>query len=231
MRQPSRVRFGKGRVLVAVFFLIALTSPVWLPWPGSFLVVRDRFERADCLVPLQGDSYFRFKKTVELLEQGYANWIVISTTPERAEELRDYYFFHDRVRGLADLPPDEVARLEFQSLGADPKKILFTDFEVTSTYDEAVATRRLMEKRGLRSLILVTSGYHMRRALWVFRAVFRESGIRIDHVTARHPLKDSEHWWRKERDVKEMILEYASIGQNFFYHFLLGRGRTAFDTF
>jgi hypothetical protein len=55
--------------------------------------VKDNFQYADCIVPLQGDTYFRFKKAVQLYNQDYAKNIVISIVPEREKELKEYYEF------------------------------------------------------------------------------------------------------------------------------------------
>jgi len=223
----------KNRLVLILFILVVIgaTYRLWLPLPATCLLMKDNIRKADCIVLLRGDAYFRFKKAVELYDEGYSKRIVISILPEREEELREYYHFKNRVLGLKDIPPKEFTLKAFRYFGKNPKGILFTDKTVTSTYDEAVATRDYMLKEKLRSLILVTSTYHTRRALMIFRMVFRGTGIKIYNCTARNEAYRPDSWWRSEKDVKAVSLEYMSIPYNFFYHFLLGKKRTRFDSF
>ena len=118
----------------------------------------------------------------------------------------------------------------FHYFEKDAQGIQFTGVEATSTFDEALAAKRLLEEKGYRSLILVTSTYHMRRALLIFEWVFRGSGIRIDHATAPAEIYDPEHWWTHERDIRRLAEEYPSLLVNFVYHVLLGKQKTSFDT-
>ncbi|MDD5218168.1 MAG: YdcF family protein [Candidatus Omnitrophica bacterium] len=217
-------------LFTTVFALIIVTVRWWIPYPGLFLVPQDEFGKADCIVILQGDNECRFPKAIELYEQGYAPRILLSPVQEKESLLRDYYNFENRIMGLPDMSSKERASKIFAYFGKDEKDVFYTDREVTSTFDEAAATRHWMLARGYRSFILVSSTYHMRRALMIFRFVFRGTGVRIDHATAANPLLNPARWWTKERDVKGVLMEYVSIVYNVFYHFILGKGITSFDT-
>lgn len=217
--------------VLILLIIIIITYGLWLPVPGTFLLVKDNIQKADCVVPLGGEPYFRYKKAVELYEQGYSKNIVVSVTPERQEELREYYNFKYRLLGIEDLSPRELASRGFKYFGKDSHGLYFTDYEVTSTYDEAVATRDLVLKKGFKSLILVTSTYHMRRAMMIFHFVFKGTGVEIYNCTAESVLWNPRQWWLKERDLKVISQEYLSIAYNIFYHFILRKGRTSFDTF
>lgn len=227
MKTPSIVKLS---VFILIFIFI-VSYRMWLPIPGTFLLVKDDIHKADCIAPLVGDTYFRLKKVVELYNEGYSKNIVVSVLPERGEELREYYNFKNRVLGLKDMAPGEFYLKALEYLGLKTKDIYFTEHEVTSTYDEAIATRDFMLKKGFKSLILITSTYHMRRTLAIFNLVFKGTGIKIYNCTARNLKYDPDHWWLKERDVKAISLEYLSIAYNIFYHFILRRGRTEFDTY
>lgn len=220
----------KLSVLVLIFVII-VTCGLWLPVPGTLLLVKDNINKADCIVPLGGDPYFRYKNAVELYDQDYSKNIVISVTPERKEELWEYYNFKYKLLGVKALLPRELALRAFKYFGKDPKNLYFTDHEVTSTYDEAVATKDFMLKKGFKSLILVTSTYHMRRALMIFKFVFKGTGVKVYNCTAENVLWNPRKWWLKERDLKVISLEYLSIAYNIFYHFILRKGKTSFDTF
>jgi hypothetical protein len=215
-----------GWLLVLITAGAVLSARYWLPLPGTFLQVPDRIEKADCLVPLRGDDFFRFQKTVDLFSEGYSPNIVLSVTPEVSKK----YDLGYRVAGLDKIPGKDLTFKYFEYFGKNPERIFITEFEVTSTFSEAVATRKLMEKNGFKSLILVTSEYHMRRALWIFRWVFQGTGIEIYNATADSELFDPSVWWRKERDVRRVAEEYGSFVLNFIFYIVLGKQSTGFDT-
>jgi len=231
IKMKNRRIIVKIVIFIALFALLIVSWRVWLPIPGIFLSVKDNIQEADCIVPLRGDIYYRFNKAIELYNGGYTKRIVISVLPERSEDSQDHNDVILRIYGVDKVSPREFALMAFKYFGKDPKGIYFTDNEVTSTYEEAVTTKDLMLKKGLKSLILVTSGYHMRRALMIFNRVFRSSGIKIYNYTAGRELINSHRWWLKEDEVKMVIQEYLSIGHNFIYHFLLKEKRTSFDSF
>jgi len=217
--------------LLIFFAVLVGTFPLWRVFPGTFLLMEDELKRADCIVVLRGDAFFRFKKAAELFQGGYADSIVLSPLPERRSELGEYYQFKNRVLGVPDVTVEEYVERAFEFFGQDTNKVHLTDVEVTSTFDEAVATKAWMLERGRKSFILVTNGYHMRRAMIIFGLVFRNTGIRIYPVTANDSIHHPQYWWQRERDVKSVFGEYLAIGFNLIYHFLLQKGTTSFDTY
>lgn len=224
------------KIVIAVLLLsivstgLALTYAAWLPLPGTLLLPKDNIREADCIVPLAGDTYVRFAKAAELYKRGYSKSIVLSIEPDREKRFDDRHFMV-RLFLSKDISEKEFTAAALKFFGIEPDDIHFTRQEITSTYEEAVATKEQMISQGLESLILVTSPYHTRRALMIFKRVFKRSGIVIYHSTANDALYDPHHWWKRERDVKKIFEEYVSIVYNFLYHFILGKGRRAFDTF
>lgn len=228
MKKKEKKQKSGGLPFVLILLVAGafLSAPYWLPWPGTFLQVPDRLEKADCLVPLRGDDFFRFQKTVDLLSEGYSENIVVSVTPGISKK----YDLAYRVSGLDKASAKDLTLRFFDYFGKNAERIFFTEFEVTSTFSEAVATKELMRKNGFKSLILVTSEYHMRRAFWIFKWVFQGTGVEIYNVTADSELFDPSKWWQKERDVRRVAEEYASFAVNFIFHVILGKGSTGFDT-
>lgn len=221
---------AKPLIFIFLLLLIILSYKVWLVLPAKFLLVRDRIGKADCIVPLRADTYFRFKKAMELYNASYAKTIVLSCELEKEEELKEYYNFDTRILGLKDISSRELALAALKYFGKDAQGVYFTTIPVSSTYDEAAAVKKLMLDKKFKSLILVTSTYHARRALLIFRLVFRGTGIRIYNCTADNKLYNPARWWLKERDVDTVLREYMAIVYNVFYHFLFKKGRTPFDT-
>lgn len=221
---------SKVLVWALILALLVLTYKIWLPLPGTFLLVKDNVGKADCIVPLGGEESSRYKKAVGLYNEDYAKMILLSVPPESKTEPAEFYNFERRMRGLKDISNKEFALNAFQYFGKNGKDIYFTDMTSTSTFDEAVAAKLYMMRHGLRSLILVTSTYHMRRSLLTFKLVFAGTGIKIYYATAKSELYDPYRWWRSEKDVKMVFAEYLYIVYNLMYHFVLGKGTTSFDS-
>ena len=129
------------------------------------------------------------------------------------------------------MTPKEFALAAFKYFDIDSENIFVTDFEITSTFEEAVAAKKFLSEKGFKSMILVTSTYHTRRALMLFNFVFRGTGIKIYNSTAENILYRPEAWWRKEKDAENVIREYIAMTQNIIYHFILKKGRTSFDAY
>jgi uncharacterized SAM-binding protein YcdF (DUF218 family) len=204
---------------------------LWLPLPAKFLLLKDNIQKADCIVPLEGDLYYRLTKAVELFHNGYSKNIVISLLPEAETDTRDYCAAKMRIYGIKDIPRKDFALKALKYFGKDEKGVFFTDSEVTSTYEEALATKAFMLKNELKSMILVTSQYHSRRALMLFSTVLKSSGIKIYYCTAGRENLMPEEWWSREGEIKSILQEYLSLIHNAIYHLMLHKKRTSFDTY
>ena len=105
-----------------------------------------------------GEPADRILTAVELVREGKAPVLVLSSAP---------YLLNDQFRGDSELiahwlrrwnlPPGELVRLPL----------------CRNTHDEALETAALMQQRGWKRIILVTSAYHLRRA----EAAFRHAGV------------------------------------------------------
>ena len=83
------------------------------------------------------------------------------------------------------IPEGELLAKRASLLGVPKKAILLTE-KVCNTADEAMAARKLLRfnKEKRKCIILVTSAYHMRRALMLFeRAGFTVVPYRVDYQT------------------------------------------------
>ena len=209
-------------IFTLVSLCLVLSYQIWLPFPARFLLVKDEIQKTDCIVPLRGEDYFRFRKAVELFNSGYSKELVVSIISE--ESVQTKYNMDRKIFGWDRLSERELALKYFQYFGKDAEGVNFTDVKIISTLEEAVATKQWMHRKAFRSLILVTNGYHMRRALLLFKLVFKGSGIKIYHATAETEIYDPQHWWRKTRDAKAMITEYVSLCYNLLDYFILKKG-------
>jgi uncharacterized SAM-binding protein YcdF (DUF218 family) len=155
--------------------LIALLLCVWavVAWGAArFLIVDTPLSRADVIVVLSGSAVYkeRTERAAEYYRQGLSNRILLTNDNLRGEwssaEQRNP-FFYERAR-------DNLLRL-----GVPAERVQVLHKPVANTYDEAEALKEYAVANNLRSLLVVTSAYHSRRALWTLRRAFAGTGIEI----------------------------------------------------
>lgn len=174
----------------------ALFPKMVLQAVGDFLIVNDPLEPVDAVVAISGDGTGeRARKAAQLVVQGYGRWIILSGS-----------------RGKSTWDMVDVAL----AMGIPRERILVDD-RSESTLDNARHSAALMEAKGLRRAIVVTSEYHARRAAWVFRSVFRSRRLDVRVVSARNEYFHMERWWTWPENRVFVLREYAKLGA-----FLLG---------
>lgn len=161
---------------------------------GRILVVRD-LHQADAIVVLVGETDRRPALALELLRQGYAPRVLLDASP-------DVRLYHWTAAEIAEqyihtLPPEIAASVSVCRESA------------LSTMDEARQAGRCLDAVGARSVLVVTSEYHTRRALSVFRHAFpgREIGV----AGALEPDQFGVRWWRHRQWAKVTLNEWARL--------------------
>ncbi|HYG81627.1 MAG TPA: YdcF family protein [Pyrinomonadaceae bacterium] len=188
----------------AGLFLLAWSLAAW--GAARLLVVRAELARADALIVLSGGSFYeeRARHAAELFAEGRAPLVVLTDDGLRgpwSDEL-------ERNPTYAELEAEELARA-----GVPRESVSVVPELVSSTYDEAVRVRDYARARGLRSVLVVTSPYHSRRALWVWRLVFRGSGIEVglDPATEGAQSPPAATWWWHLRGWRAVAFEYPKM--------------------
>ena len=188
----------------ALLTLIIGNLIAWIA--AGALIVRSDLAHADVLVVLAGSSTYleRTRHAAQLFNEGRAPRIILTNDNQKSgwsAERESNPLFVDRA---AD---------ELTHRGVPQEKIEIVPGIVSSTYDEAVALREYAAKKNLRSIIIVTSAYQSRRALWTFRRVFRNSGIGIglDPVEPGEQSPRSTTWWRYRLGWEMVPGEYLKI--------------------
>jgi len=96
---------------------------------------------------------YRMEKALEVYRGGYAGWIV-TCGGQGANEPR----------------PEADAMAEYLIARGVPDDRILRDTSSANTVENLQNAKALMEARGLSSAIVVTSDYHIERALWLARA-------------------------------------------------------------
>lgn len=201
----SRVRpSGASRFRrVAVVALVLWPFAAW--GAARVLVVRAELERADALVVLSGSAAYR-ERTAEaarLYREGRAPLVLLTDDGV----LGGWSEAEQRNPRFVELA---VAALRRDGVPAESINVL--DARPTSTHDEADAVRVYAAGRGLRSLLVVTSAYHSRRALWTWRRVFRGSGVQVGLEPAEGGRAPGVWtWWLSATGWRQVGGEYAKM--------------------
>jgi len=172
-----------------VIVLLACVPLAWFHEPlligiGQWLVVENSIEKADLVVALGGDRR-RQEEAVRLLHQGQAGWITFLG---------------------ADVRPND-----YHCLDVPAKQILDPTIPSYTTFDEAMTTRTVAQQHGFKSILIVTSLYHERRALWVFKKVFQGTDVTLQ-VTSSPENFPLHTWWKTYIGRKMVLFEYLGLG-------------------
>jgi uncharacterized SAM-binding protein YcdF (DUF218 family) len=174
--------------LVVAAALAAWSLGAWAA--AGWLVVREELPRADALAVLAGSATYveRAQRAAELYREGRAPRVVLTN-----DGLSGGYSAADDANPLFV----ERAARELCAAGVPADVIEVVPQTVSGTFDEVVRLRAHAEARGYGSLVVVTSGYQSRRALWTLRHVFDGSGIRVgvEPVETGRQTPRPYAWW------------------------------------
>ena len=186
---------------IAAFLVLAAI------WFSGLLAFADRVQNqtparapkpAQGIVALTGaGSNERLGAAVGLLEDGYGRRVLVSGV-NRLASREDIRNVSRAVRRLYDCCVD---------LG-------FTAADTVGNARETADWARAMRYR---DLIVVTSDYHMPRAMLELNAVLRGTGVTAQSYAVATPALKSKNWWRNPRAARLMVLEYCK------YLAILGR--------
>jgi uncharacterized SAM-binding protein YcdF (DUF218 family) len=96
-------------------------------------------------------------------------------------------------------------------LGVSPDRVTIVPLTTPGTYGEANAVLDFARRAHIQRLIVVTTPYHTRRSLAVFRKVFDGSGIEIGIEPARSSPARPERWWATPYDRAYVAYEWAAL--------------------
>src|SRR6266498_3782949 len=174
--------------LAAVFLLGGLL----LTTSGSFLVVNNP-QHADVIVALAGETDRRPIRAVELLRAGYSNRLLLDVPA--AAKIYDQQTIDVAQRYVNGLP--------------DHAKITTCPIVGLSTKTEAQDVVRCLGRTTGQRILLVTSDYHTRRALSIFRRELKGSEISV--AAASDPAQFGGQWWKHRQWAKVNFDEWAKL--------------------
>ncbi len=159
---------------------------------GQCLITEDQLHPADAILVLAGDTRKgdRVRQAVNLYKRGLAPLLVLSGTPVgfRTHEA-------DIMRGLAEylaVPSDHLLGVKHDS---------------ESTWEEAGVIVPVLQRKGLKEVILVTSNYHTGRAKRIFEKAAGPAGPRFLASPVDDGYFHPDGWWMHRKDAKTFVYE------------------------
>jgi uncharacterized SAM-binding protein YcdF (DUF218 family) len=177
------------RVLAALMIMVMI-------WGVGLLAFASRVDQStppadppvsDGVVALTGASDARITAAMKLLETGKGRRMLISGVNPQASRAD--------IRGVAK------ATQRFYDCCVD------LGFQAMDTVGNARETATWAQTNGFHSLILVTSDFHMPRAMLELRAALPDA--QITPYAIRTNELDAKHWWRSREGWRRIVLEYT----------------------
>ena len=178
----------------------AIIAAALFAYAGRWLAATDAPQPADVLVVL-GGAFERTLYAADLYQSGYSKRLYLSH-PRRENG-------HRLLEELGVHIPNEreISALILQRKGVPAADILMFPRPVLSTADEAMLLAQLLEPTE-KTLLVVTSAYHARRARLVFEHTLEGRGIRVLVVATPYDRYDT-HWWKDQDSARQTVLELA----------------------
>ncbi len=161
--------------IVLVALIVSLS--IYLQ-PNSFIgcgekpVPETSCDKADAIIVVSGgDTIARTQAGIDLYQNGWASALVLSGAAQDTSG------------------PSNAAAMKLLAVEAGvPQSVIFIDEEALNTQQNAENSQSILEENNFNDVILVTSGYHQRRASLEFNRS-------ADNMTIRnHPLTSDEDW-------------------------------------
>lgn len=177
-----------------VLLIIALggfASVLFSDVPARWLILEDPPGPVDAAVALGGDPYYeRTFMAAALVRSGQARLLILT--------------------GGEPGPGDSAASLEEKAIewGVPPERIR-SETGSRSTREEMLGVAPILRQEGIRSVALVTSPYHQRRAYLAARRAW--PGVVILNRPASPSIWSSREWWRDRFTRRVVLSEYQKL--------------------
>lgn len=177
-------------LLAAIVLGVAVFHSAILAFFGSFLVHADPPRRADVAVVLAGDaSGNRILKGAELVRSGDAPVALVSGPA-------GLYGYHE----------SDLAIPFAEKAGYPASYFIAVPNESRSTRDESDALLAAVRRAQARTVLLVTSNYHTRRAGRIYRALAPDLTFIV--IAAPDPYFTPGGWWKNREGRKTFVIEW-----------------------
>jgi uncharacterized SAM-binding protein YcdF (DUF218 family) len=189
--------------------LLALFHQRLLLAMGDHLIIRDQLHPADVIHVIAGEDY-RTDYAIQIFKQGLGKKIFFTG---------GWCVFHKYHHG-------RHGEERSMSQGVPSDAIAYDDSSVISTYMEAERLKEWIDRQPnpIRSVIVVSDPFHMRRARWTYRRLL---GDRVEVQMAPVPMEKTPYrrrWWT-DRASRQYVLEEYQKSLYYILRYQLSRGK------
>lgn len=178
-------------VIIGLFLLRGL---------GAWLVVEDPLRKADAIVVLGGTMYERQMEAVDLYKAGWAPQVFVM------RELADWGEAELISRGIPYTRIVDLQIATMKQLGVPGDHIHILD-AAGSTAEEAQHVLRLATGNQYKTIIIVTSKQHTRRARLVMNRRLQPAGVTVIARASRYDRSNIDRFWTERATLRFTIFE------------------------
>lgn len=181
-------------VVVITLLFIAVVAVVGFFSLGFYLSPQGTLAKADTIVAISGgDTTARVAEAVKLYNDGWAKRIIFSG---------------------AALDPNSPSNAETMARAAEklgvPSSAIELDETASNTRQNATGVATIMKRENFKSMILVTSPYHQRRADITFRRAVGPTVTIINHSSFDKAWRRS-NWWATQYSRNLTLSELQKV--------------------
>ena len=191
--------------IVAVTFVVSFRETILLK-TGRFMAPEvSQIEYAADIVILEGTDFISrgmVSKGIQLLSSGKARRMVI-VLHRIAPNHRPFAFNEDYSSSV---------RTELQSLGFEDSAfdIIVTHIHDPVTLVSARGALEVLSRDGVKSAILVSPGFHMRRSFLVYQHLSAPLNIKI-YPVACFDAYELNNWWNQDNGPRDFLSELLKL--------------------
>jgi uncharacterized SAM-binding protein YcdF (DUF218 family) len=187
-------------IFLFLYLLIVFTHRFWLPLAADFLVIQNLPHQADLIV-VATPFRPRFLNALSLFQQGFAKQILL---------VGDH-----RIKTLQDgKTTSELAKQEAINRGIPISKIHVK--HSTGTRTDALQAKTLMSSLGLKSALVISDPYNMRRLSIIFKNIFKDSGMILYLAPTKQKRKTPDFWWLSPHTFIYVAKEWIKLPINYY---------------
>jgi uncharacterized SAM-binding protein YcdF (DUF218 family) len=205
MSSSFHVRRRLQLAFIVVILLIAAAGVTAFVGLGRFMAAEDPLHKADAIFVFSGTRVERPLESYDLYRAGYAPRIVVTrSVAEQAISLVE----EKGVRIASDF---DLNRTVLVQLGV-PESALITPMRIhDNTAEEAETLHELVRRFHWRTVILVSSKYHLRRVRLATRRELAGTDVTLILRGSRYDMSTPDRWWRRRADIRWLMSEVPKL--------------------
>jgi len=179
-----------------IIFTLAIGGLVGLLFVGLpyYLAPQDKLVKADAIVAVSGgQTTTRTLGAIKLYDEGYAPLIIFSGAAQDPNSVSN------------------AAAMRKIALSAGvPASAILVEEDSADTYENAQNSARIINDNSIKSILLVTSPYHQRRASIEFKRALG-NGIKVINYSTSDENWRRSAWWKNSYALNLTLSEFQKI--------------------